>query len=68
MKNAAPVEEKCQACNGTGHRAVKQPSQPTAGYIRRLLQGMRRERTDHEELGSIRPLRAAVARVDEVIE
>jgi DnaJ-class molecular chaperone len=27
MKNAAPVEEKCQACNGTGHQAAKQPSQ-----------------------------------------
>jgi hypothetical protein len=66
MKNAAPVEEKCQACNGTGHQAVKQPSQPQD--ISAALQGMRRERTDHEELGSIRPLRAAVARVDEVIE
>ena len=28
MKSAAPVEEKCQACDGAGHQAVKQPSQP----------------------------------------
>jgi hypothetical protein len=66
MKNAASVEEKCQACNGAGHQAVKQPSQPNRRIYPPL--GMRRERTDHEELGSIRLLRAAVARVDEVIE
>ena len=36
MKSAVPVEEKCQACDGAGYQAVKQPSNPTAGYIRRL--------------------------------
>ena len=28
MKSAVLVEEKCQACDGAGHQAVKQPSQP----------------------------------------
>lgn len=28
MKKSAPVEIKCEACNGTGHQVVKQPSQP----------------------------------------
>jgi len=28
MKSAVPVEETCQACDGAGHQAVKQPSQP----------------------------------------
>jgi hypothetical protein len=28
MKSAVLVEEKCQAFDGAGHQAVKQPSQP----------------------------------------
>ena len=36
MKSADLVEEKCQACDGAGHQAVKQPPNQTAGYIRRL--------------------------------
>jgi hypothetical protein len=28
MKSAVLVEEKCQACDGTGHQVLKKPSQP----------------------------------------
>jgi hypothetical protein len=68
MENAAPIEEKVPGLqqHGTSGPETTVPIQPQD--ISAALQGMRRERPDHEELGSIRPLRAAVARVDEVIE
>ena len=52
--------------HGTSGRETTVPSRPQD--ISAALQGMQWERTDHEELGSVRPLRAAVARVDEVIK